>query len=62
MDGRPWLRSPEGFEQWLVCQVLARTREPEPLSALLGSDSGLARVLAEPHRLLLEDLDADHVG
>eukprot|EP00964_Phaeocystis_antarctica_P004477 scaffold2420_cov85-Phaeocystis_antarctica.AAC.1 len=24
----PWLRSPEGYTQWLVCQVLARTREP----------------------------------
>ena len=23
VDGRPWLRSPEGYKQWLVCQVLA---------------------------------------
>ena len=23
VDGRPWLRSPEGCKQWLVCQVLA---------------------------------------
>ena len=25
---RPWRRSPEGFKQWLVRQVLARAREP----------------------------------
>ena len=28
MDDRPWLKSPEGCKQWLVCQVLGREREP----------------------------------
>eukprot|EP00964_Phaeocystis_antarctica_P148592 scaffold115494_cov63-Phaeocystis_antarctica.AAC.2 len=38
VDDRPWLGSPEGFEQWLVCQVLDESFLTVPGSSL-GSEA-----------------------